>query len=119
MQQSENEKFDVIEVDVHEETDLETEDIHRNLNDATQDAEEPVNRTHTRTRTRERMRERVVPEKKNKFGWAFFLAFMFSGMGISIATDTMPLGFFLGMAIGFLFFVDPIYQKVMEKIEKL
>lgn len=119
MQQPENEKFDVIEVEVHEDETSDKADIHRNLSDAAKDAEEPVTRTRTRTRTRERMSERVIPEKKNKFGWAFFLAFMFSGLGISIATDTMPLGFFLGMSIGFLFFVDPIYQKVMEKIENL
>jgi hypothetical protein len=119
MQQPENEKFDVIEVEVNEDGTLHKEDIHRNLNEDIRTAEEPTTRTRTRTRERERLRDRVIPEKKNKFGWAFFLAFMFSGMGISIATDTMPLGFFLGMAIGFLFFVDPIYQKVMEKIEKL
>lgn len=117
MEQSEKDNFEVIEVEVHDDGTLDQADIHRSLNEEARDTEQPV--TRTRTRTRERRRERVIPEKKNKYGWAFFLAFMFSGLGLSIATNTMPLGLFLGMAIGFLFFVDPIYQKVMEKIDKL
>lgn len=117
MEKSNSEKFEVIEVEVYEDGMTETEDIHRNLSEDVRESEEPA--TRTRTRTRERRRERTIPKKKNKYGWAFFLAAMFSGLGISIATDTMPLGLFLGMAIGFLFFVDPIYEKVMEKIDKL
>lgn len=60
----------------------------------------------------------IQPEKKKpKYAWAFFLASMFTGIALSEAfhADSFVL---LGMGAGFLFFVDPIYQKVMSKIEK-
>jgi hypothetical protein len=43
---------------------------------------------------------------------------MFSGIAVT-ATFGTPAGVLLGMGFGFLFFVDPIYQKVMDKIDKL
>ena len=59
-----------------------------------------------------------LPETKpKKYNWAFFCASMFLGIGIgeAIGVDSAVL---FGMGIGFLFFVDPIYQKVMNKIDK-
>lgn len=55
--------------------------------------------------------------KPKKYNWAFFLASMFIGIGIgeAIGADSAVL---FGMGVGFLFFVDPFYQKVMSKIEK-
>jgi hypothetical protein len=63
-------------------------------------------------RERERMEE-PPKEKANKYGWAFFLASMFIGIGIT-ATIGAPLPLFVGMGVGFLFFVDPIYERFMQ-----
>ncbi|MEL6675099.1 MAG: hypothetical protein AAFR61_23020 [Bacteroidota bacterium] len=69
-----------------------------------------------------RRRRRSAPvtrkTRKNKYGWAFFVSSMFIGVGLT-ASMGHPLPLFLGMGVGFLFFVDPIYEKVMEKIENL
>lgn len=48
----------------------------------------------------------------------FFLACLFVGVGLT-AVSEVPLFIFLGLAIGFLFYVDPIYQKVIRAIERL
>lgn len=63
----------------------------------------------------------VVPnnQKKKKEGtynWAFFLASLFVGVGLSRVFHVQAFVMF-GLAGGFLFFVDPIYEKVMEKIK--
>lgn len=113
-----NDKFDIVEVEVFEEVEA---------MDATHmDAEAEIvlprsseNET-TTTQTRRRRRERPAERKfrKNKYGWAFFLCSMFLGIGIT-ATTGAPMGVLGGMGVGFLFFVDPIYDKVMNKIENL
>ncbi|MEL6651671.1 MAG: UbiA family prenyltransferase [Bacteroidota bacterium] len=67
-----------------------------------------------------RMRERYRPAKKkikNKYGWAFFLFSLFIGLGIT-ATTNHPLPLFAGLGTGFLFFVDPIYERIMRAIEQ-
>ena len=67
-----------------------------------------------------RARERYRPERKqrkNKYGWAFFLFSLFLGLGFT-ATTNNPIGLFAGLGTGFLFFVDPIYDKVMRAIER-
>jgi hypothetical protein len=74
-------------------------------------------RTRERTRVHRVERSRQGP-RKNKYGWAFFLCSMFIGLGIT-ASLGHPLGLFLGLGIGFLFFVDPIYEKVMSIIDRL
>ena len=52
-------------------------------------------------------------QKKKKHNWAFFLASLFIGLGITATTEG-PMGLFGGLGIGFLFFVDPIYDRVMR-----
>jgi len=64
----------------------------------------------------ERKTERKTGKKEKNYGWAFFLASMFIGLGIT-ATSEAPMGLFAGMGIGFLFFVPPIYKKVMSFFE--
>lgn len=54
--------------------------------------------------------------KKKKYNWAFFLASMFIGLGIT-ATTGGPFGLFGGLGVGFLFFVDPIYDRVMRIVK--
>lgn len=63
----------------------------------------------------------VVPnnskkKKEEKYNWAFFLASLFVGVGLSRIFHVQAFVMF-GLAGGFLFFVDPIYDKVMEKIK--
>lgn len=55
-------------------------------------------------------------EEKN-YGWAFFLCSLFIGAGLSGTFDS-PFFATAGLGIGFLFFVKPIYEKVMDKINK-
>ena len=56
-------------------------------------------------------------DKKKHYGWAFFLASLFIGLGIT-ASFGSPMGLFTGMGVGFLFFVEPIYKKVMSIFER-
>lgn len=117
------EKFDIVEVEVFDEED--------DASLATgYDAEAPVRvpreeqRTDRVTQTREEMRQRRRDRQRRKdpkvkkYNWAFFLASMFVGLAITTVTEA-PVGLFIGMGLGFLFFVDPIYEKVMEKIDRL
>ena len=75
-------------------------------------------RTRQRQRTRQNKKTKVKKERKNKYGWAFFLCSLFIGLGITATTEA-PLPLFVGLGVGFLFFVDPVYEKLMEKIENL
>ena len=63
---------------------------------------------------REKSREGKAP----RYGWAFFLCSMLIGLGIAIPSDG-PTALFIGMGIGFLFMVDPIYEKVIQAIKDL
>ncbi|MEM7367091.1 MAG: hypothetical protein AAF587_00750 [Bacteroidota bacterium] len=109
------EKFEIIEHDLLDEVfddqhyDMEAEINIPRLEQTTIEAEA--------TRAKWGKKATVKKERKNKFGWAFFLSAMFIGVGLTATFET-PLGIFLGMGIGFLFFVDPIYNKVMDKIDK-
>lgn len=64
-----------------------------------------------------------MPEKKVKkksYAWAFFLASLFMGLGTSFIfgePEGPPVGLFMGMSVGFLFFVEPIYEKVMKMFD--
>ncbi|MFK7972033.1 MAG: hypothetical protein AB8F95_16820 [Bacteroidia bacterium] len=69
-----------------------------------------------RTRTRNEENTEGKPARKNKHGWAFFLCSLFIGLGITATTEA-PIGLFGGLGVGFLFFVDPIYQRVMDLFE--
>jgi hypothetical protein len=75
-------------------------------------------RTRQRTRVHRVEKNRQKSKTKNKYGWAFFLFSLFTGLGIT-ATIGEPLGLFMGLGIGFLFFVDPIYEKVMSILDRL
>ena len=59
-----------------------------------------------------------IRKKEKNYGWAFFVASIMVGLGFT-ATFDIPAFLFGGLALGFLFFVVPIYQKVMEKIKNL
>ena len=63
---------------------------------------------------RNKSREGKLP----RYGWAFFLCSMLIGLGISIPSDG-PTALFVGMGIGFLFLVDPIYDKVIQAIKDI
>lgn len=85
--------------------------------------EAPVNETpivQQQEQVQQRIQSQTVqkPEKEKKYNWAFFCASMFMGiaLGEMMNVDSFVL---FGMGIGFLFFVDPIYQKVMDKINKM
>lgn len=58
------------------------------------------------------------PEKKRNYGWAFFLASMFVGLGLSFTAPFWhhgpPVPLFIGIGIGFLFFVKPIHDKIIS-----
>lgn len=107
-----DEKFKYIEVEVHETAEDPSLDSHADMERPLQyEAEE----------TAQRSRQAAKPgktERKNKFGWAFFLASLFLGLGITATLET-PMGLFAGLGIGFLFFVDPIYNKVMDWLDRL
>lgn len=70
----------------------------------------------TRTRMDEELEASEVPKKKNEYGWAFFLCSLFVGVGLFLASSSL-LPLFLGLGFGFLFFVDPIYQRVIDLFE--
>ncbi len=108
---SDSENFDINEVEI---SDQEVED----LSSAEFYDQENGQKQHTRQRTRVHRVERSRHKGKNKYGWAFFLCSLFIGLGITAST-AHPLGLFAGLGIGFLFFVDPIYEKVMRFIDRL
>ncbi|MCB9232285.1 MAG: hypothetical protein H6581_11510 [Bacteroidia bacterium] len=54
----------------------------------------------------------VKDKPVKRHSWAFFLASMFLGVGVT-ATTEVPLGVFVGMGLGFLFFVPTIYDRVL------
>jgi 4-hydroxybenzoate polyprenyltransferase len=102
---SDSDKVDIIEVEVPEEGFI--DDIHK-MGDE--------NLTRRERRRLFRHQPKPQSEGKNKFGWAFFLASLFIGIGLTATFET-PLGIFLGLGLGFLFFVDPIYHKVMSWLD--
>lgn len=100
--------FDIVEHRVREFTEEEyLDDLHASEED-----------TIEQIRAKERRFEPPKRKGKNKYGWAFFLFSMFTGLGITATIDS-PLPLFLGLGIGFLFFVDPIYEALMRRINNL
>ncbi len=89
-------------------------DIHRNL----QESQPSYQEQRSRVRKSGKSSSKVRKEEEKRYGWAFFLASLFTGLGITTITD-VPVALFVGLAVGFLFFVDPIYDKVMEIIQRL
>ena len=109
----ESDPFEQDELDIFEDTvedDLNPELRRNSLDDETyMRQQQRLRGVHHRGRKR---------EKSNKYGWALFLCSLFVGLGFTATTEG-PLPLFLGMGIGFLFFVDPIYEKVMRMIERI
>lgn len=66
----------------------------------------------------ERKQGGMLAKKDKNYSPFFFLASLFCGIGLT-ATFEVPIFLFAGLSLGFLFFVDPIYKKVMEKINSL
>lgn len=60
--------------------------------------------------------QRIAKKKANGYKGLFFAMSLLIGVGIARLTDTKELVMF-GLAFGFLFFIDPFYEKVMKKIE--
>ncbi len=77
----------------------------------------PVETTETRSR-RKFKAPKVRKERKNKFGWAFFVCSIMMGVALTATMET-PFFILAGIGLGFLFFVDPIYNKVMDFIERM
>lgn len=70
--------------------------------------------------TRRERKERKKMEKADqpkKYNWAFFVASCCFGMIGPVAANE-PATIFLGAGIGFLFFVDPIYERVISIFER-
>lgn len=119
----EKNKFDVFEVEVWEEeeeqeipqSEIHHSEIHHNLNESHKDQQALQSRT-THQRRQRRVKRKKTKEKK--YNWAFFLASLFIGLGVT-ATFDAPFGLFAGLGIGFLFFVDPIYEKVMQRLNDM
>jgi hypothetical protein len=63
----------------------------------------------------ERKQGEISVKKEKNYSPFFFLASLFCGIGLT-ATFEVPIFLFAGLSLGFLFFVDPIYKKIMEKI---
>ena len=63
-------------------------------------------------------RRKYRHKKPPKYNWAFFLCCFFVGLAIAIPSEG-PTAMFIGMGLGFLFFVDPIYEKVMQIIREI
>lgn len=122
---AEKSKYKFREIRVEEkgsDADMDQSDIHRNLVE-THAYEGDSNRNQTDQGERIRQKNRFTHpshrrKKERRFGWAFFLASMFIGLGVTTVSSE-PIALFLGMGIGFLFFVDPIYDKMMDIINRL
>jgi hypothetical protein len=112
---SNEKRFEIHEVDVNESG--------QDYPEKGFDNEAPVNLgyedeyEYEETRQRARQQGKGKEKKKNKYGWAFFLCSLFIGLGIT-ATFDAPMGLFAGLGIGFLFFVDPIYDRVMDALNR-
>lgn len=115
-----SEKFEVIETEVWDASEEaeERSDIHQNLEAEARPRHNRRQRENAVERTASPQRRIRQKTKKKTYNWAFFLASFFIGLGITATFDT-PIGLFSGLGVGFLFFVDPIYEKVMERLNDL
>ena len=48
------------------------------------------------------MNETTEPQRRKKMSDLIFVGCIVTGLGISIATNTMPVGLFIGLGIGFV-----------------
>jgi len=62
--------------------------------------------------------QRAIAERIPKYSWAFYLCSVFIGIGFTAMLEA-PLPLFLGIGLGLLFFVDPIYKKIINIINDL
>lgn len=104
-----SEKFDIFEQEV-----FDSETGSENSLDSLRSSDDET----TTEKVKSKKGEGLKKEPKNKYGWAFFLFSLFSGLGLT-ATFDVPVFLFMGMGIGFLFFVDPIYEKVIKLLDRL
>lgn len=68
-------------------------------------------------RERRRRKNKEKQQRPKKYHWAFFLSCVCFGMIGPVAANA-PSTIFLGAGIGFLFFVDPIYERVISIFER-
>jgi hypothetical protein len=70
--------------------------------------------------TAQKQWQQVKKEKdpKKKYAAYMFLFCLFTGLGFT-ATFDVPVFLFMGLGTGFLAFIDPIYEKIMDKINSL
>ena len=113
--------FEIVEVEVFDETSTLPDDKHLNAEAEVRIPSQEKQDRQTRERDLMRRRRRHAydegpPRRKKKYNWAFFLCSLFLGIAITATLET-PIGVLGGIGLGFLFFVDPIYDKLMDKIE--
>lgn len=102
--------FEFVEIEV-EDTDQDQAEIHRNLENDFSTEKERI-RDHSSFTDPQ-------PRSKKKYHWAFFLCTMFIGIGITATLPSSPpIGVLGGIGLGFLFFVDPIHDKVIRWLER-
>lgn len=53
------------------------------------------------------------PYKRKRFGWAFMVASTMLGVGLTASTS-IPVFVLGGIGLGFLFFVHPIHDRVVD-----
>ncbi len=104
-------KFDIREFEIAENDGRQNPEAEVRLPENEQSAEA--------TESRSRNRSRKEKEKKPvSYNGAFFVASIMFGMAATV-TFEIPAPLFVAMGVGFLFFVDPFYQRIMSWIEKL
>lgn len=76
-------------------------------------------RLSTKEKRKQKRRDRKAQKaKEDNYGWAFFLCSLFIGLGVTTLLDH-PIGIMMGLGFGFLFFVKPFYEKIMDLIDRI
>ncbi len=101
--------FDIHEFDIVEDDERQNPEAHVRIPQAQQEGH--------RAKSRKEKDKPSSSSKPKSFNWAFFLAFLFFGLAATVTLHT-PGALFVGMGIGFLFFVDPIYERVMSLFQR-
>lgn len=104
-------KFDIHEFEIAEDEQRHNPEAEVRLPGAERSAEASASRSQSRSR-------KEKEKKPPTYNWAFFVASFMFGLAAT-ATFDIPGPLFIGMGVGFLFFVEPFYQRVMAWIEKL
>lgn len=76
-----------------------------------------MEREHETRRERKARQKKEKAEQPKKYNWAFFVACCCFGMIGPVAANE-PATIFLGAGVGFLFFVDPIYERVISIFDR-